>query len=97
MDASQGALSNAINIATRVNTEANLAALVTGTATSVTQNLYHFTSANVAGSVADFNGVTITTSADGSSTVTATPIPAAFYLMGSGLMGLVGLRRRKNA
>ncbi|NVN98839.1 MAG: VPLPA-CTERM sorting domain-containing protein [Geobacteraceae bacterium] len=27
--------------------------------------------------------------------VTATPIPAAAWLLGSGLLGLVGVRRRK--
>lgn len=42
---------------------------------------------------------TITTSLDGSTTVgtTATPIPAAAYLLGSGLMGLFGLRRKQRA
>ncbi len=94
--ANQGAMGNGINIATRVNTEASLASLVNGTATSVSQNLYYFANANVAGS----KGVavaTITTSSNGATTVTTTPIPAAFYLMGSGLMGLVGLRRRNKA
>lgn len=95
LSASQGALANAINIATRVNTEAKLASLVTGSATSVTQNLYYFANAKVANS----KGVavaTITTFDDGH-TVVATPIPAAAYLLGSGLMGLVGLRRRNKA
>ena len=52
------------------------------------------------------NGIafTIETNQDGTATVvnnsaqtaiTPTPIPAAIYLLGSGLMGLVGLRRRK--
>jgi hypothetical protein len=43
----------------------------------------------------------LTTNADGSTTIlansTPTPIPAAAWLLGSGLMGLIGLRRRKNA
>jgi len=68
LDASQGALSNAINIATRVNTEANLAALLNGTVTSVTQLLYHFTNANTAGS-AGSPVATITTNADGSTSI----------------------------
>lgn len=33
--------------------------------------------------------------ADAGTTATPTPIPAAAWLLGSGLMGLVGLRRRK--
>lgn len=33
--------------------------------------------------------------ADAGTSVTSTPIPAAAWLFGSGLMGLVGLRRRK--
>jgi hypothetical protein len=96
MSASQGAMNNMINAATRPFIEANLASLVDGTATSVTQNLYFFSNANLANSVGT-KVATITTSADGSSTVTTTPIPAAIYLMGSGLLGLVGLRRRKEA
>jgi hypothetical protein len=39
---------------------------------------------------------TIRTLADGTSTInpSAVPVPAAVYLLGSGLLGLVGLRRR---
>lgn len=97
MSSSQGALGNGINIATRVNTEANLASLVNGTATQVKQKLYFFENANTAGSkgvaVAD-----ISTNANGSTTITTTPIPPAFFLMGSGLLGMFGLRRKsKNA
>ena|SRR5208337_2544107 len=33
---------------------------------------------------------------NGTVTATATPIPAAAYLLGSGLMGLVGIRRKMN-
>jgi hypothetical protein len=45
----------------------------------------------------DLNADGIATSVvlDNSAIVTATPIPAAFWLLGSGLMGLVGMRRRK--
>ncbi len=93
----QGALGNAITVATRVNTEASLTSVLAGG--SVTQALYFWNNGltTVAADKIGKNVATITTNADGSTTVTTTPIPAAFYLMGSGLMGLVGLRRRKNA
>lgn len=98
LSASQGSFFNAINIATRSSIEANLSALLLGTATSVTQNLYYFANANTSNSVGvNIKQAQIITNADGSTTVTTTPIPAAIYLMGSGLLGLVGIRRRKNA
>lgn len=82
-------------------TNASLAALANGG--SVTQQVYYFDNFGTGsgrGAVAP-TGVAsfdITTNADGSTTTpVATPIPAAFYLMGSGLMGLVGLRRRNKA
>ena len=88
-----GQFGTAILLANRPYTEANLAALATGG--SVTQDIYYF--ANYAIASTGVKVGSITTNANGSSTVTATPIPAAFYLMGSGLLGLVGLRRRNNA
>jgi hypothetical protein len=75
---------------------ANLAA-----AGSLTQSLYYFDVSN-GGKVVGTEVAQVITNLDGSTTiaalpgnVAATPIPAAFYLMGSGLMGLVGLRRKK--
>ena len=43
--------------------------------------------------------VDIRTFADGHTEIIpmATPLPAAFWLLGSGLMGLVGIRRRMTA
>ncbi|MGD0584977.1 MAG: NF038129 family PEP-CTERM protein [Oryzomonas sp.] len=41
------------------------------------------------------NGTASAQVLDGSTEVTPTPIPAAAYLLGSGLMGLFGIRRRK--
>ena len=41
------------------------------------------------------DGTAATVVLDNAATVTPTPIPAAFWLLGSGLMGLVGMRRRK--
>jgi hypothetical protein len=85
-----GQFCNFITAATRGNTEASLASLASGGI--VTQNLYYF--ANYASSAAGVMAGTVSTYANGDTT---TPIPAAFYLMGSGLMGLVGLRRRNKA
>lgn len=70
---------------------------------SVTQGLYYF---NLNDFINSWDGASdiitltevasITTNADGSSTINATqtPIPAAAYLLGSGLLGLMGLRRK---
>jgi hypothetical protein len=93
LSAAQGALGNAINIATRPNTEISLASLINGTATSVTQNLYSL-AGTTAGSKGVFTTAIITTYADGRTNVSATPIPPAFFLMGSGLLGMFGLRRK---
>jgi hypothetical protein len=98
LSTSFGSFGNAITIGAG-NVEASLATLASG---SVSQNLYYF--ANFGGTLAERTGVlsaqngttiTILTNADGSTTVNATPIPAAIYLMGSGLLGMVGLRRKK--
>ena len=54
---------------------------------------------NLAGTVALINlnndGSTSALSLDSTTTATPTPIPAAAWLLGSGLMGLVGMKRRK--
>ena len=97
LSANQGRLATALNAAS--NIEGSLASLVGATSGSFTQNLYYWSNASVAGAGQMVAGLTIDTNANGSTTITtapitATPIPAAFYLMGSGLMGLVGLRRR---
>jgi hypothetical protein len=41
------------------------------------------------------DGTTSATSLDSTAAATPTPIPAAFWLLGSGLMGLVGMKKRK--
>jgi hypothetical protein len=88
------------NSATGGNVDASLASLVS--ASSLTQSLYAFDLSAGIGNILGTEVAKIITNADGSTTIaaldtntTATPIPAAFYLMGSGLMGLVGLRRKK--
>ena len=97
LSATQGWLGNAITSATKGNTEASLAAIIAAGAGSVTQSLYFWNDGltTVAANKIGVSVATITTSFDGSSTVTAaTPIPPAFFLMGSGLLGMFGLRRK---
>jgi hypothetical protein len=98
LSSTQGNMAAAIAPGSRLNTEASLATIATA---PITQTLYYWAS-GLATTTAGKTGTavaTITTFSDGHSTVTptATPIPAAIYLMGSGLLGLVGIRRRKNA
>lgn len=59
-----------------------------------TQSLYYF--ANGANGSAGLAAATIVTNADGSTSInpSAVPIPAAVWLLGSGLLGLIGIRRR---
>jgi hypothetical protein len=79
--------------------EANLANLAT--TGYVDQYLYYYPS-SVSG-IKNSAGVEIAdirTFADGSTEIiplVTTPLPAAFWLLGSGLVGLVGIRRRKMA
>ena len=59
-------------------------------------NIYFLDKKNGATSFVETDALAIIKT-DGSIEIKAanTPIPAAFYLMGSGLLGLVGLRRKK--
>jgi hypothetical protein len=74
--------------AATIKTDASLTA-------AATQELYYWDGVSA---TATDTGESITTNLDGSTTlnVAATPIPPAFFLMGSGLLGMVGLRRKKN-
>jgi len=79
----------------------NASLLFTGAPLSMTLWQFANNSALTA-AVAGTRVLDLTTNADGSTTinagtVTTTPIPAAAWLLGSGLMGLVGLRRKRNA
>lgn len=97
ISATQGNMAFSIANGSRLYTEASLASLISTGSGSATQTLYFWNNANTT-VTAEKTGVavaTITTNFDGTTTInTPTPIPAAFYLMGSGLLGLVGLRRR---
>jgi hypothetical protein len=97
----QGALAAAINLTTRANTEVSLASIAS---TPVSQGLYFWANGTttVAANKTGVLAATITTNSDGSATiisstpapVASTPIPPAFFLMGSGLLGMFGLRRK---
>ena len=54
----------------------------------------HWTSKIVGGA---FNGQTGTYDVSGTGAISAVPLPAAVWLMGSGLLGLVGVARRRKA
>lgn len=82
----QGATNNLFGV------EANLAALAT-TGGYVDQKLYNYN--NTSKLVTD-TGFTLRTLSDGSTLVmaTATPIPPSVLLLGSGLLGMIGIRRK---
>jgi hypothetical protein len=68
----------------------------------VDQKLFYFASASGIGNTTGVQVATIRTFADGHTELNpsagpVTPIPAAVYLLGSGLLGLVGIRRKMAA
>ena len=76
------------------STGSSLASLANGGTSSVSQTLYYINDANSAG-VSGIGKATITTSAT-TTQILPTPLPPAFLLMGSGLFGLAGMRRRSS-
>lgn len=89
--------------------DASLASLAaTAPVSENLQTIGNYNSGTTAGvaltqiNAADASALQILTNADGSTTivngapVSATPIPAAAYLLGSGLLGLFGIRRKNN-
>jgi hypothetical protein len=75
------------------NGEMNLAALATGG--EVKQNLFFWDNPSVTSGLAGTKQVTIKTLSSGGTEVSNVPVPPALFLMGSGLLGLVGIRRKK--
>ena len=84
-------ISSLLASAVKGDASVNLAPLANGTAASVTQTLYYINDATTDGTPG-IAKATIITSSD--TTVITTPIPPAFLLMSSGLVGLFGLRRK---
>lgn len=75
---------------------ANLGNLAT--AGYVDQNLYYYQPTSARGANSTGTSVaTIRTFADGHTELNPVPVPAAAYLFGSGLLGLVGIRRKNAA
>lgn len=87
----QGAGSGLLGGMVDKSIEANLAALASGG--SITQKLYYF--ADNSSGTAQLQSLTLYTNANGTTTNEApTPIPPSLLLMGSGLLGMVGIRRK---
>jgi len=77
-------------------TGTNLASLANSSSpTQVSQTLYYINDANADGTPGIGKATIITSNTD--TVVMPTPIPPAFLLMGSGLLGLFGVRRKSNS
>ncbi len=83
-------------LTTWTGTEANLAALATGG--TVTSTIYEKANAGAFDSASPWSATPLTiANSNGMVVASATPIPPSFLLMGSGLLGMVGIRRKFTA
>ncbi len=82
-------------LASNVNgvTGASLTSLTGNTRAQVSQTLYYINDANADGTSGIGKATIITSNSD--AVVMPTPIPPAFLLLGSGLLGMIGLRRKQ--
>jgi hypothetical protein len=85
-----GTMSSFLNTATHPGTGSDQSLTTAG---YVDQYLYYYSTPNSA--KAGLQVATIRTFADGHTELNPTPIPATFLLFGSGLLGLVGIRRKQ--
>jgi len=79
------------------NGETNLAALGNGPNSYVDSYLYYYATTNLSSSQTGLPVADIRTFADGTSEIVgtnATPVPPSVLLMGSGLIGLAGIKRK---
>jgi hypothetical protein len=88
-----GSFSGVFNATYREFTEMSLANLATA---AIDMNVFAFANIKQGATVNPLADFVIRTDTDGNTIInpTAVPIPAAAWLLGSGLMGLVGIRRR---
>lgn len=87
-----GGMGNFINSG---NAEANLAALASGGSANLSLYYYPTATDNAAGTGVKVANLSISTTGTSYSPAAATPVPPSILLMGSGLLGLVGIRRKK--
>jgi hypothetical protein len=94
-----GTMGGLILTANAGGTELSLATLAAQG--SLTQALYYLTSSTGRSDTNGIEELLLVTNANGSTTIeaipAATPIPPSFFLMGSGLLGMFGLRRKQRA
>jgi hypothetical protein len=81
-------------IATTPTVHKNLSGFAAEGDQYVDQYLYYFATPNLAS--AGLQVATIRTFEDGHTELNPVPVPAAIYLLGSGLLALVGIRRKTN-